>query len=71
MYNPEDEQINQNLRNLYDEDQEVRIQAISQLGEIGDELCLKELREKLRLSNQEHQALIITVGKLKRKFGVK
>lgn len=63
--------IDQYLRQLYDDDQEVRIDAINQLGEIGDELCLKELREVLKYMNKEHQALIIAVGKLKTKLGIK
>ena len=59
------------LRQIYDEDQEVRLNAITQLGEIGDELCLKELRKILKNSNREHQALIIAVGKLKKKLEIK
>lgn len=66
-----DRQINIYLRQLYDDDQEIRINAIDQLGEIGDELCLKELREQLKYISQEHQALIIAVGKLKRTLGIK
>jgi len=41
-----DRQINIYLRQLYDGDQEIRINAIDHLGEVGDELCLKELREQ-------------------------
>jgi HEAT repeat protein len=63
-----DQQINILLRRLYDDDLHVRMSAIEQLGDIGDELCLKELREKLKLFNEEHKALIIAVGKLKKKF---
>lgn len=66
-----DRQINLYLRQLYDDDQEVRISAINRLGEIGDELCLKELREQLKYISKEHHALIIAVGKLKRTLGIK
>ena len=67
----DDEQISVLLRQLADEDDNIRIDAIKELGDIGDELCLKELRERLKCINEEHQALIIAVGKLKRKFGIK
>lgn len=66
-----DRQINIYLRQLYDGDQEIRINAIDHLGEVGDELCLKELREQLKYISKEHQALIIAVGKLKRTLGIK
>jgi HEAT repeat protein len=62
---------NKYIRDLEDENPEIRIAAINKLGDTGDELCLKELREKLRLITPEHQALIIAVGKLKRKLVVK
>lgn len=67
-----DEQtINLRLRQLYDSDREVRIHAIKQLGEIGDEICLKELREQLKYLSKEFHALVIAVGRLKKKLGVK
>ena len=66
----EDAEINLLLQNLYHEDQEMRINAINRLGEIGDELCLKGLREKLKELSPEHQALIIAIGKLKSKYGI-
>jgi hypothetical protein len=66
-----DQQINHCLRSLDSGHQDIRIQAIDRLGEIGDELCLKELRERLRFISREHQALIIAVGKLKRELGIK
>ena len=59
------------LRQLDDQDPEIRINAITRLGETGDELCLKELRMRLKNVNEEHQALIIAVGKLKRSLGIK
>ena len=66
-----DRLINRYLRQLYDDDQTRRIEAINRLGEIGDEICLKELREQLKYINEEHHALIIAVGKLKKKLGIK
>jgi hypothetical protein len=67
----EDQTINYYLHQLEDDDQEVRINAINQLGETGDVLCLKELRERLKFITREHQALIIAVAKLKRELGIK
>ncbi len=67
----DDQLINNLLRQLDDEIPEVRISAINQLGETGDELCLKELRKRLKDMFQEYQALIIAVGKLKKSLGIK
>jgi HEAT repeat protein len=67
----DDQQINNFLRQLDDENTEVRINAITQLGESGDELCLKELRARLKELSREHLALIIAVGKLKKSLGLK
>ena len=67
----DDELINNYLRQLVDEDPEVRINAINQLGESGDELCLQELRKRLKEISPEHKALIIAVGKLKKNLGIK
>jgi HEAT repeat protein len=66
-----DQSVNQWIRELDDEDQEIRINAINQLGDTGDELCLKELRERLKNNSREHMALIIAVGKLKKYLGIK
>jgi hypothetical protein len=66
-----DHQINKYLCQLDDVDQENRIKAINFLGESGDEICLKELRERLKYVNREHQALIMAVGKLKKELGIK
>ncbi len=63
--------INKFLRQLDDENPEIRINAINQLGESDDELCLPELRKRLKNITLEHQALIIAVGKLKKNFGIK
>jgi HEAT repeat protein len=67
----DDDSINIFLRQLDDEDPTVRINAINKLGETGDELCLLELRKRLKEISPEHQALIIAVGKLKKSLGLK
>ena len=67
----DDQLINIFLRQLDDENIEVRINAINQLGETGDELCLKELRARLKESSREHLSLVIAVGKLKKCLGLK
>jgi HEAT repeat protein len=67
----DDDSINIFLRQLDDEDPIVRINAINKLGETGDELCLQELRKRLKEISPEHQALIIAVGKLKKNLGLK
>jgi HEAT repeat protein len=67
----DDKLINSFLGQLDDENPKVRINAINQLGESGDELCLKELRIRLKDMTLEHQALIIAVGKLKKSLGIK
>jgi HEAT repeat protein len=67
----DDQLINMYIRQLDESDIGVRINAINQLGETGDEVCLKELRRRLKDMTKEHQALIIAVGKLKRSPGIK
>jgi HEAT repeat protein len=67
----DDQVLNNYLSQLDDEIPEVRVNAINQLGETGDELCLKELRRRLKDMTQEYQALIIAVGKLKQSLGIK
>ena len=66
-----DQRINALLRQLDDEDQKERINAVTRPGETGDELCLKELRERLKMIHKEHLALIIPVSKLKKASGIK
>jgi HEAT repeat protein len=56
---------------LADDDLDDRLTAIQVLGEIGDEEALKILRERLAVVNEEITALIVAVGKLKRRLGVK
>ena len=65
------EQIRELLEMLAGDDLGDRLTAIQVLGEIGDEEALKILRERLALVNEEITALIVAVGKLKRKLGVK
>lgn len=67
----EDQLINKYLQQLDDEDPSVRVEAINKLGESGDVLCLKELRVRLKSISNEHMALVIAVGKLKRSLRVK
>lgn len=67
----EEDEYNSLIQDLESEEQQVRINAIQELGEIGDELSLKLLREKLKLLAPEHQALIIAIGKLKSRLGLK
>jgi HEAT repeat protein len=67
----DDQLINIYIRQLDDADIVVRIDAINQLGKTGDEVCLKELRKRLKEMSKEHQALIIAVGKLKKSLGIK
>jgi HEAT repeat protein len=65
------EQIRELLEMLAGNDLEDRLTAIQVLGEIGDDEALKILRERLALVNEEITALIVAVGKLKRRLGVK
>ena len=65
------EQIRELLEMLAGNDLEDRLTAIQVLGEIGDEEALKILRERLAVVNEEITALIVAVGKLKRRLGVK
>ena len=68
---PMDDQIENLLDLLENEDIETRLSAIEILGHIGDERALQRLRERLGPVNQELKALVIAVGSLKRKHGVK
>ena len=65
------EKINAMINLLGSSHLEDRLMAINILGEIGDETALKKLREKLVIVNQELQALITAVGKLKNKINLK
>jgi HEAT repeat protein len=59
------------IRQLDSDDLHKRVKAIETLGEIGDELCLQELRTRMRYIHEEYQALIIAVGTLKKRLHVK
>ena len=48
-----------------------RVAAIEVLGEIGDARTLKLLRERLASMNKEMYSLIVAVGKMKKRLGVK
>jgi len=65
------EQVRELLEMLAGDDLDDRLTAIQVLGEIGDEEALKILRERLAVVNEEITALIVAVGKLKRRLGVK
>jgi HEAT repeat protein len=65
------EQIEELLEMLNGEDLEDRLTASQVLSEIGNADALRALRARLRTISEEHQALVIAVGKLKRKLGVK
>jgi HEAT repeat protein len=57
---------------MFDSDNlDERVTAIEALGEIGDARALRLLRERLALVGKEHYVLIVAVGKLKRRLGVK
>jgi hypothetical protein len=53
-------------RDLYN-----RLLGIEILGEVGDERALSALRDRMIEVSKEHQALVIAIGKLKRKLEVK
>jgi HEAT repeat protein len=65
------EQVGELLEMLAGDDLDDRLTAIQVLGEIGDEEALKILRERLAVVNEEITALIVAVGKLKRRLEVK
>jgi HEAT repeat protein len=48
-----------------------RVRAIQILGEVGDERALRVLRRRLALANRELSALVVAVGRLKKRVGVK
>ena len=64
-------QIEQLVQMLDSENLEQRVTAIETLGEIGDADVLRRLRERLALVGKEHYALVVAVGKLKRRLGEK
>ncbi len=50
------------------EDLDARVSAIQALGEIGDQEALTALRARFNLVNRELSALVIAVGKIKRRL---
>lgn len=52
-------------------EREERLLGIHLLGESGDPAALEKLREHMQLVNRELLELILAVGKLKVKLGVK
>lgn len=66
-----EKKLSELLRQIDDDDLHNRLKAIEILGDHGDEICLKELRAKMSLMHDEYQSLIIAIGKLKNRLGVK
>jgi hypothetical protein len=61
-----------NLLEMLDSDNlDDRLMAIGILWETGDESALSMLREWMAVVNKELYALVVAVGKLKRRLGVK
>jgi HEAT repeat protein len=59
------------IRQLESDDLHKRVKAIKNLGDIGDESCLHELRNRMKYLHDEYMALIIAIGKLKKRLRVK
>jgi HEAT repeat protein len=59
------------LEMLGSADPEERLTAIRVLGEAGDVQALEILRSWLKALSAEHTALVVAVGKLKRRLHVK
>jgi len=45
-----------------------RVTGIEILGEIGDEEALRALRQRMVPVSEEHYALVVAIGKLKRRL---
>lgn len=71
MNEAKDNQIADLIKLLDSDDVEARLTAIEILGHVGDEAALQKLRDRLAPVNRELKALVIAVGSLKRKLGVK
>ena len=54
-----------------DDDLDERLTTIEVLGEIRDEGTLKALRAQMALVGKKYHPLVIAVGKLKERLGVK
>jgi hypothetical protein len=68
VHNESEYDLDKLIRQINSEDLRKRIKAIETLGNVGDELCLKELREKMKIMHDEYQALIVAIGKLKKRL---
>jgi HEAT repeat protein len=67
----ETEQLSKLLKLLDSDNLDDGVAAAQALGEIGDENTLRLLRERLAAVSKEHYALVVAVGKLKKRLGVK
>jgi HEAT repeat protein len=65
------EEIRELLQMLDSDNLDDRMTAIQVLGDVGDEDTLHALRERMAVVNKELQALVIAVGKTKRRLGIK
>lgn len=63
--------VNDLLKILNSDSLDDRLAAIQALGEVGDENVLHLLRKRLAVVNKELAALVMAVGKLKKKLKVK
>jgi hypothetical protein len=71
MASSDAETLRELMRLLKSDDLTDRLTAITALGEIGDEAALRALRERMAPVNEEMGALVVAVGNLKRRLGVK
>lgn len=65
------EEVKDLLEILNSDDLEDRIMGIQILGEIGDEEALRALRQRMAPVSEEHYALVVAIGKLKRRLRLK
>jgi len=65
------DQVEDLLGDLDSDDLDKRLMAMHVLGEVGDAETLRILRARLVRVSHEHSALIVAVGTLKRRLGVK
>jgi HEAT repeat protein len=71
MASNDPETLRELMRLLKSDDLTDRLTAIMALGEIGDEAALRALRERMAPVNEELSALVVAVGNVKRRLGVK
>lgn len=65
------DQIDELLAMLDSDELEDRLLAAKVLGEVGDREALRVLRARMAAVNKEFGALVLAVGKLKKRLGVK